>query len=188
MRQQKEVIMKIKKIVALIKESKCLTIFDGKDCQWLSDGFAMYPVFKDTEISPEFLCDMHDIDTKKMAIRNEMLPTLFNYADICKNEKQLQKSNIEIVYHGKHLIGYETSEGISFVEKRYFAPFADMDESYLMVYERYTSTGTMYFAVKNGMNLVGIVLPKKVITKEFVEDITAMSTACTIALQNVKEE
>lgn len=92
------------------------------------------------------------------------------------------------MYHGEHLIGFETSEGISFVEKRYFAPFADLDDSYLEVYERYTETGMMYFVVKNGMNIVGIILPKKVITKDFVEDITAMSTACTIALQNVKEE
>ncbi len=180
--------MKIKKIITLIKDSKLLIIFEGKDCQWLSDGYAMYPVFKNTEISPEFLCDLHDIDIKKMAIRNELLPTTFNYADIVENEKQLQKSNIEIVHNGKHIVGYETSEGISFVEKRYFAPFADMDESYLTVYERYTSTGTMYFAVKNSMNLVGIILPKNIITKEFVEDISAMSTACAIALQNVKEK
>ena len=180
--------MKIKKIIALIKDSKSLIIFEGKNCQWLSDGHGMYPVFKDTEVSPEFLCDLHDIDSKKLAIHNEQLPTIFNYADIVENEKQLQKSNIEIVHHGKHIIGYETSQGISFVEKRYFAPFADMDESYLMVYERYTSTGTMYLAVKKRMNLVCIILPKNVITKEFVEDISKMSTACAIALQNVKEE
>ena len=180
--------MKIKKIITLIKDSKSLIIFEGKNCQWLSDGHAMYPVFKDTEVSPEFLCDLHDIDAKKLAIHNKELPTVFNYADIVENEKQLQKSNIEIVHHGKHIIGFETSEGISFVEKRYFAPFGDMDESYLVVYERYTSTGTMYFAVKNGMNLVGIILPKNVITKEFVEDISKMSTACAIALQNVKDE
>lgn len=180
--------MKIKKIIALIKDSKCLSIFEGNDCQWLSDGFAMYPVFKDFEITPELLCDMHDIDTKKLGIHNKQLPSIFNYADVAKNEKQLQKSKIEIVYNGKHLIGYETSEGISFVEKRYFAPFADLDDSYLVVYERYTDTGMMYFAVKNGMNLVGIILPKKIITKEFVEEFNAMSTACTLALQNVKEE
>lgn len=57
--------MKIKKIIALIKDSKCLSIFEGKDCQWLSDGYALYPVFKDFEITPELLCDMHDLDVKK---------------------------------------------------------------------------------------------------------------------------
>ncbi len=180
--------MKIKKIIALIKDSKCLSIFEGKDCQWLSDGYALYPVFKDFEITPEMLCDIHDLNIEKMAIHNKVLPTVFNYADIAENENQLYKSNIEIVYHGKHFIGYETSEGISFVEKRYFAPFTDLDETYLNVYERYTKDGMMYFAVKNGMNLVGIILPKNIITKKFVEDFNSMSTACTIALQNVKEE
>lgn len=181
--------MKIKKIIALIKESKCMYIYEGKDCQWLSDGrAAIYPVFKDTEISPEFLCDVHDIDTKKLAIHNVLLPTVFNYADVCESEKQLQKSKIEIVYHGKHLVAYETSEGISYVEKRYFAPFADLDDGYLNVFERYTDEGTMYFACKNGMNLVGIILPAKIITEEFVEDMNKMSANCNIALQNVKEE
>lgn len=181
--------MKIKKIVTLIKDSKCLTIYDGKDCQWLSDGVScLYPVFKNTEVSPEFFCDVHDLDTQKLTIRNLALPICFNYADVCENEKQISKCKIELVYNGKHLIAYATSEGISFVEKKYFAPFTDLDESYLTVNERYTNTGMMYFAIKNGMNLVGILLPKQVITKEFVEDVTAMSTACTIALQNTKEE
>lgn len=180
--------MKIKKIIDLIKKSGVLAIYESKDCQWLSDGYALYPVFKDFEITPELLCDMHDLDVKKLGIHNTLLPTVFNYADVVKEEKQLKKSKIELVYHGKHLIGFETSEGISFVEKRYFTPFADLDDSYMMVFERYTDTGMMYFVVKNGMNIVGIILPKKVITKEFVEDINAMSTACNIALQNVKEE
>ena len=181
--------MKTKKIIDLIKQSKILNIFEGKDCEWLSDGVAgIYPVFNGTEVGADLICDMYDLDTNKLNIRNTLLPTAYNYADSCENEKQISKSEIELVHKGKHLTAYATSEGISFVEKRYFAPFTDMDEAYLSVFERYTDDGDLYFAVKNGLELVGIILPAKVITKEFVEDIDAMSRACTIALQNVKEE
>ena len=57
----------------------------------------------------------------------------------------------------------------------------------LYVYERYTTYGELYFAVKNGLILVGIILPANVINPDFVETINAMSKACTLALQNIKD-
>ena len=181
--------MKITKIIGLIKKSKKLMFFEGKDCDWLSDGEeGIYPASHSKEASAVLICDMYDLDTSKISVRNTVLPTAYNYADSCENENLISKSEIEIVHKGEHLVAYETSEGIDFVDKKYFAPFTDMDEAYLRVFERYTKDGDLYFAVKNGLELVGIILPAKVITKEFVEDIDAMSRACTIALQNVKEE
>ncbi len=85
-------------------------------------------------------------------------------------------------------LAYATSQGIAFVDKKYFAPFTDMDEAYLRVFERYTKDGDLYFAVKNGFELVGIILPTNVIEKDFVEDMESMAKACRLALQNVKEE
>lgn len=181
--------MRITKIIGLIKKSKKLMFFEGKDCDWLSDGVAaIYPAFHSKEASAVLICDMYDLDTSKINVRNTVLPTAYNYADNCENEKQIFKSKIEFIYKGMHLVAYETSQGIDFIDKKYFAPFTDMDEAYLRVFERYTKDGDLYFAVKNGFELVGILLPAKVITKEFVENIEAMSKACTLALQNVKEE
>lgn len=186
---ESEKTMRITKIIGLIKKSKKLMFFEGKDCDWLSDGEAgIYPAFNVKDVSIGLICDMYDLDASKFIIRNNVLPTAYNYADNCENEKQITKSVIEIVHRSKHLVAYATSEGIAFIEKRYFAPFTDMDEAYLRVFERYTKDGDLYFAVKNGFELVGILLPAKVITKEFVEDIEAMSKACRLALQNVKEE
>ena len=51
-------IMKTKKIIDLIKQSKILNIFEGKDCEWLSDGVAgIYPVFNGTEVGADLICD-----------------------------------------------------------------------------------------------------------------------------------
>ena len=181
--------MRITKIIGQIKNSKKLIIFEGKDCDWLSDGVAaIYPVFSSKVVSADLICDMYDLDASKLNIRNTVLPTAYNYADSCENEKQVEKSEIEIIRKGKCLIAYATSQGVAFIEKRYFAPFTDMDEAYLRVFERYTKDGDLYFAVKNGLELVGILLPANVIEKDFVEDIEAMANACRLALQNVKEE
>lgn len=186
---ESEKTMRITKIIGQIKNSKKLIIFEGKDCDWLSDGVAaIYPVFSSKVVSADLICDMYDLDASKLNIRNTVLPTAYNYADSCENEKQVEKSEIEIIRKGKCFIAYATSQGVAFIEKRYFAPFTDMYEAYLRVFERYTKDGNLYFAVKNGLELVGILLPANVIEKDFVEDIEAMANACRLALQNVKEE
>ena len=183
--------MKIKKIIDLIKKRKIMHIFEGSSYKWLSDGFAIYPLFDLPEVTAEIICAMYDITPKemeKMAIKTDPLPKVFNFKDCDENEQLTAKSTIEIAYHGKPLILYASSQGVAFVDKRYFAPFADIDEDYLRVYERYSETGNLYFAVKNGFELVGIILPERVINKDFVDEINNVAKACTIALQNVKEE
>lgn len=182
--------MKIKKIISLIKKRNSMYIFDGGDCQWLSDGFGVYPLFEMPAVDSISLCTMYDITSKqaeKMIIRESQLPTAYDFADSVENEQQVIKSPIELVSGDKTLIPYATSQGIAFADKRYFAPFTDMDETMLYVYERYTTDGELYFAVKNGLILVGIILPANVINPDFVETINAMSKACALALQNIKE-
>lgn len=184
--------MKIKKIIDLIKKSGVLAIYEGKDCQWLSDGHATYPVTDLPEICSVTLCAMYDITAKqadKLRIIDRIaLPTTCNYADTVENEKIIPECPIEIIVGDKRLIAYATSQGIAFLDKRYLAPFSDMDENMLRVYERYTADGDLYFVVKNGFMLVGIIEPAKVINVDFVASIKSMATACEIALQNVKEE
>ncbi len=183
--------MKIKKIIDLIKKSKILHIYEDKSCQWLSDGSAVYPLFDLPEVTAETICAMYDITPKeieKMAIKTDPLPKVLNFKDCDEYEQLTAKSTIELIYHGKTLILYASSQGVAFVDKKYFAPFGDIDEDYLRVYERYTETGGLYFAVKNGMELVGIIMPVRVINKNFVDEINSVAKACTIALQNVKEE
>ena len=184
--------MKIKKIIDLIKKSGNLCIYDGKDGQWLSDGYAIYPIFEMPKVCAVTICAMYDITAKqadKMRIIDCLtLPGTYNFESAIENEQILAQCPIEIIVGDKRLVSYSTSQGIAFVDKRYFAPFSDMDESMLRVYERYTANSDLYFAVKNGLILVGVIPPERVINKEFVGNINAMAKACTIALQNVNDE
>lgn len=182
--------MKIKKIIDFIKKSNKMYIFEGEDCQWLSDGFSIYPLFEMPAVDSVSLCTMYDITRKqaaKLLITESLLPTAYDFSDSVENEQLVIESPIELVSGDKTLIPYATSQGIAFADKRYFAPFTDMDEKMLYVYERYTADGELYFAVKNGLILVGIILPVNVINRDFVETINAMSKACTLAFQNLKE-
>ncbi len=184
--------MKIKKIIDLIKKSGILAIYDSKDCQWLSDGYGIYPASDIPEVNSVTLCAMYDLTAKQVdklrIIDRIALPTSYNFADTVEEEKIVPECPIEIIVGDKRLVAYATSQGIAFIDKRYLAPFADMDETMLRVHERYTTDGDLYFAVKNGFMLVGVIEPAKVINSDFVKSINSMSTACTIALQNVKEE
>ena len=184
--------MKIKKIIDLIKKSGKLHIYEGEDCQWLSDGYGVYPIYEMPEICASTLCAMYDITAKqadKLRVIDRLaLPSTLNFESSIENEELLAQCPYEIIIGDKRLISYATSQGISFLDKRYLAPFSDMDEAMLRVYERYTSEGNLYFAVKNGLILVGCILPENIINKEFVENINALATGCTIALQNMKEE
>lgn len=181
--------MKIKKIIELIKKNKNLVIYEGKNCDWLSDGAgAIYPALKSKDITADIICDMYDISPSDITIRNTVLPTALDYADCCECENQVEHNSIAIVCGGKQLIPYDTSQGIAFIDKKYLAPFADIDEDYLNVFERYTADGDLYFAVKNGFELIGIIMPVKVVNDDFVEKINAFARACNVALQNKKCE
>lgn len=184
--------MKIKKIIDLVKKTGVLAIYESKDCQWLSDEYGIYPVTDIPEMCAVTLCAVYDFTSKqadKLRIIDRIpLPNKYNYADSVENEKIIPQCPIEIIVGDKRLISYSTSQGIAFLDKRYLAPFSDMDEGMLRVFERYTAEGDLYFVVKNGLMLVGVIEPANVINSEFVANINAMAKACTIALQNVKEE
>ena len=98
--------IKIKKIIDLIKKSGVLAIYEGKDCQWLSDGHATYPVTDLPEICSVTLCAMYDITAKqadKLRIIDRIaLPTICNYADTVENEKIVPENLFMMVMEAIH--------------------------------------------------------------------------------------
>ena len=66
---------------------------------------------------------------------------------------------------------------------KYLEPLRDSDEGYLELYERHNSNG-IYFAVKVGLILSGIIISYDAIRKEFVDDIRLIAQQCEVALFN----
>lgn len=63
--------MKIKKAFDICKKNKIISIFGNeKGEQWLSDGYAVYPIFGLPELNEDYICKLYDInDAQRDKIR-----------------------------------------------------------------------------------------------------------------------
>lgn len=57
--------MKIKQIEAILKASKTIAVIETPSCQWLSNGFAAYPIYNLPELTEENIFAMFDIPKDK---------------------------------------------------------------------------------------------------------------------------
>lgn len=180
--------MKIKKMIAICKQNKCITLFNSKDGQWLSDGHAVFPMYDLPVFDGDSICRTYDITEKqqsKIVFRFEAtLPTALNFEDTVDDEQLLTNGDLILLDGGRKLIPYITESGIAFLDGKYLDVVSDYEESGIDVYARRNTYGNLYFAVKSGFILIGIILPEKVINNDFVKRIKNLSQMCEVALFN----
>lgn len=156
--------MKLKKIEQILKQNKTIILYHGPDdIQFLSDGAALYPMFNLPELTKESIFTMFDIPEEKASkflfeIRALSQTLDVNVKDIDPTENLLERSKISICLNGIKLEPLKTSQGIRYINTRYLEPFADIETGY-EIYERTRTDGMLYFAIKSGLILRGIVLP-----------------------------
>ena len=176
--------MEIKKIINLCKKSGQLGIYENEGTQWITDGYALYPLYSLPLFDEESICVAYDISAKKaekMHITfNLSLPSMFDYRNDVEAETQCKRGSP--LFNG--LVPLTTSHGIEFIQGKYLTPFADADDNMIFIYERTTETGGTYFAVKDGLMLVGIILPYDCINEDFVNNIKTLYEQCEITLYN----
>lgn len=176
--------MEIKKIINLCKKSGQLGIYENEGKQWITDGYALYPLFNMPLFTEETICAAYDISAKKaekMHITfNLTLPAMFDYSDDIEKETECKRGSP--LFNG--LVPITTSHGIEFLQSKYLTPFADADDNMLFIYERTATTGRNYFVVKDGLMLVGIILPYDCINEDFVNNIKDLYQQCEITLYN----
>lgn len=180
--------MKIEKIINLCKRRGTLKIYEGEGAQWLSDGCALYPLFGLPYFDENSICAAYDITAaaaEKMNISSSLeLPSIFDYSNDAENEAECLRSS---AIFGA-LVPITTSHGIEFIQSKYLAPFADCDDNMLRIYERTNAAGMTYFAVKNGLMLVGFIMPYDCINEDFVKRLKDLAEQCEIALYHKKNE
>lgn len=171
--------MKIKKLMALCKKSGMIIVYNTEDgTQWLSDGHAIYPVYKDFEFSSWSLCDMYDIDKDKVAKHDITgLPFSISGADRVPDEVECEVLPIQIYRNGDVHLALENNSGVAFINKRFMSSLSDTDSSDILFYERKTDGGSVY-AVKVGMQLAAIILPTEIIDDNFVHDVKMFAYLC----------
>ena len=108
--------MQIKKIVALCKKRKLVTLYETKDeVQWLGDGIAIYPLYDMPYFTADLFCSLYDITDKqseKIEFKTSEMPSTVDVSDAALNETQCEAIDISIYFGGKRLIPIKTSEGI----------------------------------------------------------------------------
>ena len=178
--------MKIRSIIDICKKSGRMMLFENKHEQWISDGMAVYPMFNLPHFDKDTLFRTYDI-TDKQADKLQFthygkMPDAFSFEDNVVEESLINQAPS---YFLDKVIPFVTSQGIEFIESKYLKPLSDIDST-LRIYERYSKSGQLYFAVKSGFVLVAIILPTNFINEKFVQELEEMTKLCKLALHNKK--
>lgn len=186
--------MKIKKIIDLCKKQNVLILINDKNSefQWVSDGQAIYPLLGLPKFSLSQLCLTYDIDTKKqdkMSLQVwNCLPSDFDFSDTAADSEELcYNVDFGFAFDDSSALPLKTKDGICFIDKKYLLPLADVRDA-VKVYSRYDVSGRMYFVLKVGFMLSGIVTPmKNIINEHFISELERVTELCKEAMKSKVE-
>lgn len=179
--------MKIKKVESILKSSKTIITFKSNDnCQWIGNGAAFYPVNNLPTLTKENIFAMFDIPENKQDkfyFEERELPEALCFKDTDETERILDRSEYAINTQGRNLEPLKTSQGISFIDKRLLSPF-EKEESGYEIYERTSTSGGVYFAIKSGFLLLGVVGSYDLISDNFIEKLEILLSLSRVAWDN----
>ena len=192
--------MKLNKIIALCKKAKVIVIYnrrrdeDGEIMeQWIGDGAACYLVpgmpILDSESAGAIL-DIPAKDADKWQILERELPPVFDFTDDAAKDGEtvFDEGPISFHYGGVMLRPLRSHGGAPlFIDLRYLTPFIDSLNS-LFLYRRTAENGLDYVAVKVGMVLAGIIMPRRVENEEFVRELRTLAEDVERAFEAGREE
>ncbi len=184
--------MKISSIQQICKSAKRIELFSPSakisPAQWLSDGYAFYPLYNLPELEEENVLALFDIPESKQKnisfSHSYVLPETIQFKDTVKNEQEVEFSNISISTRGMLLLPLKTSLGIIYINQKHLKPFSDAENG-VQLYERYTPGGEIYIAVKEGFLLTGIIRPyDNIITEEFIKELERIYRLSALTAEN----
>ncbi len=154
--------MKIKKIGALCKENKKCFLLDELSPegeiirQWISNGFAMWPVSGLPQLREANLSTLFDFSanaTEKIHIKEQEMPGVFYefLYDLRDGERELQESTVRIREDGMELMALTTGPDVIWLNASLLTPCWTKET-------RLVARGE-YVAVLDGLFLSGIILP-----------------------------
>lgn len=153
--------MKLKKIEQIIKAAKRIAVFESPECQWIGDGHSLYPIYDLPHLSQdEFftLFDIPDSQRGKFIFTVSELPSHFNFEDSDASELLLKREDFTLNIQGRTLEILPSQCGLTFIDTKYLKPFSGTENGFDLA-ERISEDGMPYIAVKDGLFLIGIVLP-----------------------------
>lgn len=122
--------MKIKAVESLLKQTRCITLYDDDSCQWVSNGHACYPLRNMPMLDQDSIFTMLDVpeDKKDKYIfrRDELSVTTLDFSDNVLGERVFDRDLINLSMGGKEIEPLRShSGGIVFLDTNLLKPFAD---------------------------------------------------------------
>ena len=85
------------------------------------------------------------------------------------------------------LIPFKTSEGITYVDRRYLKPLEDGENEYVLC-ERTAKNGQVYIVAKQGFLLAGVIMPAAAVDKAFVDQLKTLYKLSAVKLTSGAQE
>lgn len=163
--------MNINKLIKLFKKKGKIILFNDKDVQWISDGAAVYPLWRFPRFDEQSFTSAYGLTEGVTVEVREGLPEKYDFSDISRVENQVFYEKIQLpISGGNKVVSLFTQAGVTFVDRTYLDPIED--DGYMGLYERLTSSGELYIVVKRGMMLEAVIMPmKNVIHKDYLDDL-----------------
>lgn len=154
--------------------------------QWISDGYAIYPLIKLPKMDQDNILSLFDIGEKQQAgimFEAELeLPQGICFHDADEREAPIRRWDIALTQHGRILRPFETSVGMIYINDLYLKPFDKGSE--VQYYERFDESGNIYVAVKEGFFLSAIISPYDVINWELIKQLRRMYELTNVRYDN----
>lgn len=180
--------MILKKVINLCKNREHIALFNAGDRQWISDGFAVYPLEGVPFFDAESLMAVFDIKGKKKEKMAKYhfseLPEQYCFDDVCEEETLCEIHPVKICIDSVTYTQVLTSKGCEFVSNKYLEPLKDTNEDMMGIYERFTADGNSYFVVKDGLLLIALILPVKVLNEKTMSDLKMFVNRCEVRMKN----
>lgn len=184
--------MKLSKFVKRAKsESYCMVIHADDSGIWLGTRLALYNATELPEMEgKEQVGAVLDIDSKaweKMFFDEKYAETAgaafgVNLTDADPLEQEARRVPLEMFYKGMGLVGlmYGNAGELIFYDSALIAPIADVvkNSDYIQTVVRKTAGGAPYVVIKDGFEVLAGFVPLKIITKQFLEDLSEFESAC----------
>lgn len=177
--------MKIKKLAAICKKKKRAIIYerqiDDTDAvqQYISDGYAIYPVFGLPRLDKENLLTIFDVDQSEwnkwhVSIR-DTAPDVY-VQDVWPQEQPIGRFYQPIVHSGDLLKSVQICGETVFFNDAYMDPVRDGEN--LLYYGRANLNRQPVIVVKSGLLLQAAIMPVEIANEDWLEMMEEMLAGC----------
>ena len=184
--------MKLSKYAALVRREGLCSVFRvHNDGVWLGCQGAIYragelPEFSGREQTRAIL-SLDDKQMDKVYLREydceETRDVIgYNLRDYDPGEQATKPVSMAAAFKGRYASALRTDDGeLIFYDDNYLAPLSDVlkDSDYLEMTVRRLPSGQRYIAVKDGFNILAIIMPMRIVSKTFLAELQEFEALCT---------